>query len=81
MKKALLTLLLGAVLTSAAAMPALAEDVYVTKSGKKYHNAESKWIKNKEAEKIAIEEAIARGLEPSKEYLRWKETQIEGQDE
>lgn len=80
MKKAILTLLLGAVLASVTVMPALAEDVYVTKSGKKYHNAESKWIKNKEAEKIALEEAIARGLEPSKEYLRWKESQADGEN-
>lgn len=75
MKKAILSVLLGAILTSVMVLPALAEDVYVTKSGKKYHNAESKWIQNRETEKISLEDAIERGLEPSKEYLRWKASQ------
>ena len=79
MRKALSTLLLGALLMSTVAMSAYAENVYVTKHGKKYHNAESKWIKGKEVEKIPIEEAVERGLTPSKEYLDWKESQADSE--
>jgi hypothetical protein len=53
----------------------LAEYVYVTKAGKKYHHAESRFIQGKETEKITLEEAVARGLEPSREYLKFKESQ------
>lgn len=77
MKKAFLTLLLGVFLASSVATAAFAEFVYVTQFGKKYHNAESKWIKDKEVEKLTLEEAEERGYEPSKSYLRYKETQLE----
>ena len=69
MKKTALAILLGAVLCMAVS-PAWAEFVYVTKNGKKYHHAESRFIKNRETEKITLEEAVARGLEPSKAYLQ-----------
>jgi hypothetical protein len=81
MKNAILSVLLGAAMASSLSISAFAEDVYVTKSGKKYHHAESKWIQNREAEKISLEEAIERGLQPSKEYLRWKESQGLGEEE
>ena len=71
MKKTVLAILLGAML-SMAVSPAWAEFVYVTKNGKKYHNAESRFIQGRETEKITLEEAIARGLEPSKAYLQNK---------
>ena len=73
MNKRLLAAILGVVLSLNVAASAWAEYVYVTKNGKKYHHAESRFIKNKETEKITLEEAIARGLEPSKAYLKAKE--------
>ncbi len=75
MKKALMAMLLGVTLSVLTAGLSLAEDVYVTKNGKKYHHSESRFIKGKEVEKISLEEALARGLEPSKDYLKWKEAQ------
>jgi hypothetical protein len=71
MKKTALAILLGAMLCMAVS-PAWAEYVYVTKNGKKFHHAESKFIQNRETEKITVEEALARGLEPSKAYLKHK---------
>ena len=71
MKKTALAILLGAMLCMAVS-PAWAEYVYVTKNGKKYHHAESRFIRNRETEKITLEEAIARGLEPSRAYLQHK---------
>lgn len=74
MKRMLLSLLLGVFMSSAVASVCFAEFVYVTKSGKKYHHAESKFVKDKEGvEKITLEEAQARGLEPSRDYLKNKE--------
>ena len=52
-KRLLLTVLAVMILTTAA----FAEDVYVTKRGKKYHKEGSHYIKGKEVEKITREEA------------------------
>ena len=41
-----------------------AEDVYVTKQGKKYHKSDCRFIKNRDSQKIDIEDAKAKGLEP-----------------
>ncbi len=46
-----------------------AEDVYVTKYGKKYHKKDSRFIKGREVEKLTIEEAQARGYIPSSDFL------------
>ncbi len=47
---------------------AFAEDVYVTKRGKKYHRESCPFmenvIKNKRAEKISKEDALAKGRAP-----------------
>lgn len=43
---------------------ASAKDVYVTKNGKKYHTADCRWVKNREAVKMTEEEAIKKGLKP-----------------
>jgi len=40
-----------------------AEDVYVTKQGKKYHKQDCRFIKNRDTQTIDIEEAKAKGLE------------------
>ena len=48
---------------------AFAEDVYVTKNGKKYHKADCLLIKNKGAKAIPIEEALKRGLKPCHKCL------------
>lgn len=72
MKKKLLAMLLGLVISSISVTAAFAEFVYATKNGKKYHHVDSRFSKVKSAEKITIEEAEERGLEPSKDYLRRK---------
>ncbi len=59
-------LLVSALLTTAA----FAEDVCVTKYGKRYHKAGSKFIKGKEFEVITREEAEKRGYKPSSEFVR-----------
>lgn len=41
---------------------AFAEDVYVTKNGKKYHKANCLLIANKNAKPISLEEALKKGL-------------------
>jgi hypothetical protein len=48
---------------------ALAEDVYVTKKGKYYHKEGSRFIKNRDTEKLTREEAEERGYKPSREYF------------
>ena len=73
MKRALTMLLLGMTLSVMVAGSALAEFVYVTKNGKKYHHSESRFIRNKEnVEKLTIEEAKERGIEPARDYLKYK---------
>ncbi len=52
------------------AQVALAQDVYVTKYGKKYHKEGSRFIKGKEVEKLTIEEAEARGYQPSSDFKK-----------
>ncbi len=73
LKKVLLTVLAVALISTAA----FAEDVYVTKKGKKYHKEGSHYIKGKNVEKITREEAEKRGLKPSKEFLEDKEANEE----
>lgn len=43
---------------------AFAEDVYVTKQGAKYHKEDCRFIKNRDTQKIDIEDAKTKGLEP-----------------
>ena len=40
------------------------QDVYVTKSGKKYHKADCSFIQDRKSEKISKKEALAKGLTP-----------------
>lgn len=49
---------------------AIAEDVFVTKYGKKYHPEGSRFIQNKEVIKMTREEAEAKGYSPSKEFFK-----------
>ena len=63
MVKKLMVLALGLMILSSASL-AFAEDVYVTKNGKKYHTQECPLIKNKGPIKISKEEAIEKGLAP-----------------
>ncbi len=73
MRKALLTMLMGVALSTMVAGYVFAESVYITKSGKKYHHAESRFIKNREGVKeMTLEEAQAKGFEPARDYLLWK---------
>lgn len=41
-----------------------AQDVYVTKSGKKYHKADCPFVQNRKPEKILKKDALAKGLAP-----------------
>jgi len=41
-----------------------AEEVYVTKNGKKYHSADCIFIKDRAVQKISKEEAMKKGLKP-----------------
>ena len=43
---------------------AFASDVYVTENGKKYHKADCRFVKNREAQEIDKDEAIAQGYKP-----------------
>jgi hypothetical protein len=72
MKKRLMVFLMAAVMAISAMGLALAEDVFVTKSGKVYHHAASPFIKNRETVKMTKEEAEAKGYKPSKSYLKAK---------
>ncbi len=49
------------VLTS---LPAFAETVYATKNGKKYHQAECKFLTKSSPMTIALAEAQKKGLKP-----------------
>jgi hypothetical protein len=70
MKKRLMVFVMAAVMAMNAVGLALAEDVFVTKSGKVYHHAASPFIKNRETVKMSKEEAEAKGFKPSKSYLK-----------
>ena len=63
MFKRLTALIMGLVFLTIASA-ALAEDVYITKQGSKYHKEDCRFIKNRDTEKIDIEDAKAKGLEP-----------------
>ncbi len=52
---------------------AFAEDVYVTKNGKKYHKADCLLIKNKGAKPITMEDAIKKGLKPCRRCFSTKD--------
>ncbi len=62
MKNVLTMLLAGMVIIGSTF--AFAEDVYVTKNGKKYHKADCLLVKSKGAQPIAMEEALKKSLKP-----------------
>mgnify|MGYP001607222028 FL=1 len=70
MRKALTAGVMGLALSMLLTTMSMAQDVYVTKKGKRYHKADSRFIKGKEVEKITREEAEKRGLKPSSEILQ-----------
>ncbi len=70
MRKKLLVFMMAAAMAANAAVMCFAEDVFVTKSGKVYHHAESPFIQNRETVKMTKEEAEAKGYKPSKSYLK-----------
>lgn len=51
----------------------LAEDVFITRTGKFYYPASSPFIKARAMVKISRDDAQARGYKPSKSYLKAKE--------
>lgn len=70
MRKALTAGVMGLALSMLLTTASMAEDVYITKKGKRYHKTNSRFIKGKEVEKISREEAEKRGLKPSSEFLK-----------
>ncbi len=60
---------------------AFADEVYVTKNGKKYHKKICSWIKNKDAVAISKEEAVEKGLTPCKRCYKEDVVVNEGQEE
>ena len=68
MKKTLMSMMLSLLMAVMVTHVAFAEFVYVTKYGKKYHKADSRFIKDKAAEKLTREDAEARGYKPSSEF-------------
>ena len=60
-------------------------DILDPKNGKVYHHAGSPFIKNRETVKMTKEEAEAKGLKPSKSYLKAKaksaEQEVQGAQE
>jgi len=69
-KHKFLTVLLGVFLSVLMTVAAFAQDVYVTKRGKKYHKEGSRFIKGKEVQKLTLEEAEELGYEPSSEFAK-----------
>ena len=58
-------LMLGVLMTAlSTATYALAEDVYATKNGQKYHKEICEFIKDRKPFKIDKEQAIKKGLKP-----------------
>lgn len=80
MHKKLLSLALSLVMLAGLAQTAMAEYVYVTKYGKKYHKEDSRFIQNRETEKITREEAEERGYEPSSDFSKDAEADNETDD-
>ena len=58
-----LTMMLAGMLIAGSTF-AYAEDVYVTKNGKKYHKADCLLVKDKGAKPISMEEAQKKSLKP-----------------
>ncbi len=54
-----------------------AEDVYVTKNGKKYHKEDCRLIKNKGAEKISKKDAVGKGLVPCLKCFKEESSQLQ----
>ena len=51
----------------------LAEDVFITRTGRFYYSASSPFIKTRATIKMPREDAEARGYKPSKSYLKAKQ--------
>ncbi|MFT5387816.1 MAG: hypothetical protein ACI9E5_000951 [Candidatus Omnitrophota bacterium] len=68
MKRLLLCALSLCILASSAAV-SFAEDVFVTKYGKKFHKEGSRFIKDRETIKMTREDAEEKGYKPSSDFL------------
>jgi len=73
MSRKLLSAFLTVLLVATLSMTAFAEMVIVTKNGKKYHPEHSRYAQFKNVEKVSLEEAVERGYEPSRSYLKYLE--------
>lgn len=70
MRRTLSGMLAGLLVSALLVTAAFAEDVCVTKHGKRYHKEGSRFLKGREFEVISREEAEARGYKPSSEFFR-----------
>lgn len=59
---------------------AVAENVFVTTNGKKYHKAECRLIKSKNPQSIDRSEALKNNLEPCKKCFKDEMAQVESKD-
>ena len=72
-----MTMLVLLVVFASTASFAMAEDVYVTKNGKKYHKEDCRLIKNKKPIKVDMAQAIDKKLEPCHLCFKDKLSQVE----
>lgn len=78
MRKMLLRVLVAVLVSGLISSASIAEDVCVTKHGKKYHKMGSRFIKDREFEVISREEAETRGYKPSSDFFR-KNSETDGE--
>jgi len=75
--KRIMMLVLSAALLANTAL-ASAQDVYVTKNGKKYHKSETcRWVKGKETTTLDDKAAIEKGYTPCNRCASEKEKKVE----
>ena len=74
--KQVFTMMLAAMLMIGSSF-AYAEDVYVTKNGKKYHKADCLLVSKKGAKPIALDEALKKGLKPCRKCFGASDTSVD----
>ena len=82
MKRTILTILTGVIVLTAANV-CFAEDVYMTKHGKRFHKELCKLIRNKEVQKLERETVEAKGIKPCQSCFKEKtdDNQVMNQNE
>ena len=70
MKRRLLVVIFHVLVITALTSRVLAEDVFITRTGKYYYPATSPFIKTRATIRVSREEAEMKGFKPSKSYLK-----------